>query len=369
MITLNGKIYDGLLDAIRQLNLEVNYSTAKARVKRGWSPEEALGLTPRSLGQRTPVTVSGTEYPSVAEASRQLNLDPRIVRNRLGRKWSPEEALELGDRHSGKQATITVSGKVYRSIRAAYKVIKPEVSLSTVVARLATGEWTASQAFGLEYRATHSKTTRSIEVAGTTYSSIKKAHDTLESGIPLATVRNRLRSGWTPDEAFGLSSKEDKRSHGDGVTVSGVHYPSVDAAFLALKPPVARITIYKRLNRGMAPELAFTKHGGVEESEFYVGKRRYPSFEAAYEDLSPSVLRGTVAERLRSGDWTPEEAFEIVPRVKSRQVGKSITVAGVEYANAQEAYESIGCDFHITTVRYRLRHGWTPEQAFGLEPR
>ena len=73
-----------------------------------------------------------------------------------------------------------------------------------------------------------------------------------------------------------------------------------------------------------------------------------------------------VLERLYRG-WTPEEAFDLVPTNDRYCNNRSIIVDNVKYISIKEACRKYNKNYNTTT--YRLRIGWTPDEAFDIIPR
>jgi hypothetical protein len=75
----------------------VAQATVQARLSDGWSPDEALGITPHRRKPKTtePIDFSGQKYPNLVELSRAYGLKGDLVRKRLKNGWTLEQALEL----------------------------------------------------------------------------------------------------------------------------------------------------------------------------------------------------------------------------------------------------------------------------------
>lgn len=76
----------------------VNYNKIYRRVKRGWTAEQALGLTPRKRRCRRKdaisVTIAGRTQ-LLTEWCEEADLNYQMVRARIRRGWPPDKALEL----------------------------------------------------------------------------------------------------------------------------------------------------------------------------------------------------------------------------------------------------------------------------------
>ncbi|WP_194427710.1 tyrosine-type recombinase/integrase [Chromobacterium sp. Rain0013] len=155
---LNGTIYQSAVAVAQAFG--VTTSIIHYRIKRGWTPEQIVGLTPppeknsqnrEKIG--TPIVITGQKFNTVKEASQHYGLNYSIVKNRLFLGWTLYEALEVDSREAnGKK--LTVEGVEYKSIT------------------------TAATAYGLDH------------------------------GI----VANRLRHGYTPEQAVGIEPINVPRS-------------------------------------------------------------------------------------------------------------------------------------------------------------
>ena len=123
-------------------------------------------------------------------------------------------------------------------------------------------------------------------------------------GVNVKSFINRLRKGWTPEEAAGLVPEMLKLKR---VTVEGVEFESI---------------------------VAVARHYGV-------GCNR-------------------LRRRLKIG-WTLEEAADIEPREHAMK-GTAITVQKVNYPSVSSAARAYGRA--IDTVAWRLKAGWPINRAF-----
>jgi hypothetical protein len=146
-----------------------------------------------------------------------------------------------------------------------------------------------------------------IIIKENTFKSIKDACEYFN--IKYSTVNSRLHRGWSIEEAFGLVKRNNNCKH---ITVDGKTFKSIK-----------------------------------EACDYY------------------NVDYRTLRSRLKR--WSLEEAFEIVPRTKEIK-GKEILLDGKTFISIAE-----GCRYYninYNTVRHRMSaYGWTPEEAFELVPR
>lgn len=83
------------------------------RLRSGWTLPEALGLErPPLRDWRRPVSVGGVTFPTTEDAARHFGVSSRIVASRLRRGWTPEEALGLSVRRTRRALIAEVAQKL-----------------------------------------------------------------------------------------------------------------------------------------------------------------------------------------------------------------------------------------------------------------
>lgn len=130
------------------------------RRKRGWTLRQALGLDSRRKPKTAPkrIVVEGTAYESRQAAVDHYGLEYATVSARLKKGWSVEEAFELTERrkrtdHYNAQEVI-VGGVTYHSMSAAARALN--VPLARVQMRLKLA-WSVDDAFTRPHRDRQSK--------------------------------------------------------------------------------------------------------------------------------------------------------------------------------------------------------------------
>lgn len=146
------------------------------------------------------------------------------------------------------------------------------------------------------------------------------------------------------------------------IIVAGVEYATVaDAAReYGLKPTL----ISNRLRKDWSIERAFgidTKKPPIRRNEIIVGGITYPSIAEAARVHGKKIA--TIKYRL-DGGYSPDEAFDLDPDSKIEHT-KKITLEGVEYTSIAEATHCYEIDYAL--VRDRLSKGWKPERAFEID--
>ncbi|MDE3241704.1 MAG: GIY-YIG nuclease family protein [Nitrospirota bacterium] len=94
-ITVNGTKYRSLAQAAAVIGKK--RATIAARLKFGWTLKQAFGLEPppQRLVKGREITVEGKTFESIGQAARYYGLNPKIVDARLRSGWSIEEALDI----------------------------------------------------------------------------------------------------------------------------------------------------------------------------------------------------------------------------------------------------------------------------------
>jgi hypothetical protein len=178
-ITIFGKEYSGIREAINALKPNVSEGVIRARKRYDWTPEEMFGLVERDKrkGKKEKIkknkykenrmlkqiVVEGVEYPSVVDAAKAYKIEPTIVYNRVARKKKeyiekygslPKSELNkiIEDAVvTPKQVTpVTIDGVTYRSKYDALNKIG-KVNLSTFDSRQREGK-TLKYSLGLVSR-------------------------------------------------------------------------------------------------------------------------------------------------------------------------------------------------------------------------
>lgn len=375
------------------------------------------------------LTVEGKKFKSLSEAARYYGLAPKTVRERIkSYGWTLEEAFGLSERESPKPSSrtypsqLTVEGKTFKSLREAARHFS--LSPQLVRRRMARG-WTAEQALELEkapveFHANATQVTLRSGDLTKQYGSVKDA--ALDYGLAPATVRARIKSlGWTLEEALGLSERESRKpSTGKNVTLllNGIeyHYESISAAAKAYD--LDEFLVFGRLNRNgwsieqaleLSPPPGHTKtcYGylylitNCVNGKMYVGQTMRPVEERWKAHIDNSSLReqwgsDSLARALaESGpeNFKVEKIDEASTRhelnelerywIKKHQTltpngynlnrggagnnkGEPITVQNIRYASIADAAREFNLSGNL--VRDRLRYGWNIEQTFGLLP-
>ncbi len=184
---------------------EVLEIASRNSIKFGYN--SALG---GSIGTVKAIIVAGKRFQSRGQAAEFFGIDPAVFNLRVSRlKWTPEEAANLQPRDwNGKAQTVTVNGVAYTSIRKA--AIAHNIRIAQVYDRLSK-KWTLEQALEVSPAPITSKYIgKRIEVNGVNYPSIAKA--AAAHRVHPEALRKRLERGEDPEKAIDAIKRRSRRS-------------------------------------------------------------------------------------------------------------------------------------------------------------
>ena len=124
------------------LEQEANYIKQNNTIKNGYN--SSFG---GELGTGKTITVDNKVFPSRAMAAEFYGIDHNKFNTRLRKNWTPEQAAEIEKWDGAGPKKIKVKNKEFRSIQSAAKYFKLHVQ--TVSQRLRNG-WTVDEAFGFK---------------------------------------------------------------------------------------------------------------------------------------------------------------------------------------------------------------------------
>ena len=199
-----------------------------------------------SLGTPNPIKVNGEQFISQQAAAEYFGVDPHNFNQRITKLgWTPEQAAGL-DESKSYGIEVNIEGTTYPSIRAACLALGK--NYKTVHKRFNQSGWSLYQAFDIDEPPEKKEAHNSNQIITSigVFKSISEA--SRETGIKIGTIANRLRKGWTPDQAVGAAPRPKKTSNGVAITVDGMRYSSLaDAArSYGLEPKI----VHQRIKRG-----------------------------------------------------------------------------------------------------------------------
>lgn len=131
---VNGTQFKTLREAYNFILPKATFNSVKARLRYGWSLEEALGVVEKVDGRTSPsrasqkrlvsqkrdeIIVYGVKFDTITELARAYDLPPKLVYNRIrGNGWSYERAVS-----EGISKKVVVDGVLYRSALKAWEAV------------------------------------------------------------------------------------------------------------------------------------------------------------------------------------------------------------------------------------------------------
>ncbi|GJH23814.1 GIY-YIG nuclease family protein [Caballeronia novacaledonica] len=299
---------------------------AASRLRNGWTPEQAFGVEPQPRRRREYKSyqeIDGRILPRGSFGDYKLYLITNLVNAKeyvgitlgpLEKRWG--EHLSMGPK--------CVDTKLKRAIRK-YGVDKFRVKLLRSDARTYL-ELMEQEKTEIGRRQTYERGYNSTRGGELVFNARRfrvgdKIFPTLASaaefyGIDEALIRARLDAmGWSPEEAVGLQARPPNKYAPRGeLVVQGLKFPSHKAA---------------------------AAHFGVE-----------------FKKYSLRVTRSA---------WTTEQALELVPPPPGAEKcrGIAVCVAGRQFPSIASAAKHFGICYSVAAAR--LRQGWSPDLAFGVE--
>jgi len=220
----------------------VSSATMSARLTRGWSLEESLGIKEhtrkRASGNVAPITISGQSFESQSAAARHFGIDVAIFTIRLHRGWSPEQAAGLEEYVPGERSgdSIFIKGQHFQSHIQAAKHY--DISYRTFKSRL-DRHWTPEQAAGIDRHVTSKVVKEPIVIEGVEYNSISAAAK--QYGISRQTFHLRMKNGQSAEEAAEVVKRVRTKTlslEDDSVTVGGMVFKDYTEAAAKFNVPL-----------------------------------------------------------------------------------------------------------------------------------
>ncbi len=202
---------------------------------------------------------------------------------------------------------------------------------------------------------------KSIEIAGTRFTSLAAAAK--KYGIADRNLLHRINVGWTPEQAVGLEQAPSRE--GKSLTVGSKRFANTKDAATAYG--VSPSTVSQRLKKGWSTLQALGIIDPPKRKRHHFAKgvelngKNYESLTELAKEYGINV--SSVYFRLKHG-WPIEQAAGIDPP-PSPNGGKKLCIHGKEFASISKAAAAYG--IHAPKVRDRLRKGWTVEQALEIE--
>lgn len=280
-----------------------------SRLKSGKSVEEAFSLQdfPKT-GHSNPITIKGKTYLAVSMVAREYGISERTIHKRLKRGLTPEQAVGLEFFEERNKKPIIVGDKTFESIAEAARYFG--VPLYSVHNRLKRGR-SIKEAFQKGELKRKSSLFKSINVSGLKFKKLKDACEYFD--LDYQKARYRLRRKWSPEQVFGIDTPPPNNAKNAPRTYSfkGKKYSS--ATKLATEFGISASKFTRRISEGWSIKEAL----GLEEKkysskpkEFFVAGRTFTTRNEAARHYGLNI--GTVATRMTKMGWSIEQALELV---------------------------------------------------------
>jgi len=342
-----GKCFDHLGNEYKNISEMCEYYNIKRncfinRMQRGWSLEDALtkpvhGRVEDHLGNK---------YDTLLEMCKHYNIPYNIFKYRIRiYGWSLEDALTVPYEADMYRDHL---GNEFQSIKDMCKHYK--ISTRTYFYRIRKG-YTLEEALTIQIRKLHSGK-QSIDHLGNTYESVKSLCDHYK--IPVSTYLNRLRGGWTVEDALTVPIRNisyEKSTDHLGNKFRSVkemcRYYSIDCA-----------TYYHRIASGMSLGDALTKP--VKKFDKYYDHLGNEFYSLNTMCKHYGISRNEFCYRLEHG-WSLEEALTTATNKHSNMC---VDHLGNSYKSTTEMCDKY--NISVATFKQRLKSGWSLEDALSV---
>ena len=355
-----GKTYKQIL---REAGYPVKETTFFARVGRGftfdkalepdtlenskWLVQKALLHTPKEYIEKYRIHSEGIDLINLIRL-----LGSKITYNeaykRLMKGYSIEDSLEVGDKKWSETKTYTVNG-LQMNLKEILDYECNPVNYQTVLSRLRNGQGIVNAVKPVE----DEKTRREYYIDGKKVT-IQEAMDYYKTDLSYQTVRKRLRSGMSLEDAIKVTKTGGKAVkyflNGEELTLQAI----IDRGLTKL----SYSAINSRLKKGMDISQAIKGEGRNSTKHGIVGYEK--SLREIYDEQKPTISYPTFVRRVEEGS-SLEEALKPPKRKKQRK----FVYKGVS-RSLKAIIELSGSTVKYQTVLYRLDNGMPLEDALEL---
>ena len=253
-VMYEGDLFDSLADLCR--HKDVNYKKVESRLRSGKLLEQAINdpESPKRYG-RTPIEIDGIQYESKIEAARNLNLTVAKLRTRLQFKDNAQTKAKLVELKKKplkrKRKTYMVGGQVFNSIVSMSKHFG--VNEGTIRSRIKGGK-SIEFAVGIKEEEQNKEgLSFPLDFEERSFKSYQDLSDYYKISKETIWYRiNKADPKWTLHQAVGL--EEPSKFSGKEQKVQGEIFPSMEAVAKHFKVNVA--TLRARIRRGWTIEQA-----------------------------------------------------------------------------------------------------------------
>lgn len=177
------------------------------------SPEELHPAPKETAPHSKSVTIDGVEYGSISEAARSFGIEPSLLGARLRKGYTPEQAAGLvppPEKSTPYNAeSLVVGDREFQSLTAAAKAF--DIPPQQIHKRIKQLGWTVEEAFELvDRKGVPSNHAKKVVVDGVTYNSIRDA--SAAYGLSQSTVNRRVKGGMSLEDALKTPSRNKSKS-------------------------------------------------------------------------------------------------------------------------------------------------------------
>ena len=354
----NGKSYNSFNELCSDHNL--SDASVRARLKRGWSLDEALGIVFRknnSGGTDKEIEVNGINYKSIKIACKNFKIKNyyKVYQRLKNKNYTIEQAFGLEPPPKKKSSTaikITIGGKKFDSQRSAaifYKIDERIISN-----RIKRG-WTIKEAYGLKNKSPDKNKIflkNGKKKQGYVYLISNKFNEKLYIGITIGSIIERFNS-----HMYNANKQSNKNSLEYAIWIHGSNqftYKKLRKAPVDKLGSLERYYIKKlktkmpngyNINSGGAGVF-----GGINyKIPIIIDDEIFFSLSDVARNLNVNV--STISARIRAG-WSIKGA--ITKKIRSI---KKVKFNGIEYDSINHAARALG--LKVSTVVGRIKSGWT----------
>lgn len=337
----------------------IKEATLVMRLKRGWTPDQAVGLIPHKRRPRVtrPILVAGVEYPNSWALAQRYGKRGELVAKRMRLGWTPEQAVELVEPPPRFRNQVNgATNKHWKSIEIVDDKEYPattygEYKLYVIRNKRSGKEYVGITINPLWQRFNGHKRNAKIGVKSKLYNAMRRyGFDSFEIELIRSNARSfaelqkqeakeilrrdSIQCGYnvSPGGAIGTPT---------AVTVGGLVFPSRGSA--AEHFGIAIGVFNLRISRlGWTPEQAaeIEPRGKYSRKKVIVDGKTFPSLKKAAESYGLDYR--LVYDRLNGKSWSLEQALGIVLRPKSKPLGKAVGAFGLEFRSYSECANHFG---------------------------
>ena len=208
-VEYNGVKYQSLKEFCYEF--ELNYELVKRRLRNGWSLEDAISKPRERVCTNIAkgFSYNGKEYSSFKSFCKEHSLNYDLVKSRLRNGWSLEDAISKPARvrrnmnSRDSNMGFSYNGKEYSSVYSFCK--EYGLSYNLVKNRLRSG-WSLEDAISKPARM-YSNIAKGFSYNGKEYSSIFSFCK--EHGLDYNLIKNRLMRGWSLEDSISKSKENN----------------------------------------------------------------------------------------------------------------------------------------------------------------